>query len=209
MSRDRARTEEKIINAVGDILAEPGGSRRVGVNAIAERAGVDKVLIYRYFGGVDGLLAAFAEKSGLWPTVEDTTRERTVPDNDLAQALAALVQGYLAALRRRPATLETIAWDMGEKNALSASLDAFREQWRRDATMRVFRHHKVPARVDIEAVMAVLAAAADHLATRGRLGGNFYGVALDDDVGRKRVDEAITAILKGVLNYAHVGKDES
>lgn len=208
MSRDRARTEEKILKAVGDILAEPGGSRRIGVNAIAERAGVDKVLIYRYFGGGDGLLAAFAEKSDLWPTVEDAARERAIPEGDLASALTALVQGYLAALRRRPAALETIAWDVGEKTALSAGLDTFREQWRRDATTRVFRHHKVPARVDIEAVMAVLAAAADHLAARGRLGGGFYGVALDDDVGRKRIDEAIAVILKGVLNYAHVGKAE-
>ena len=209
MARNRASTEEKILSAVGEILAEPGGSRRIGVNAIAERAGVDKVLIYRYFGGTEGLLAAFAEKSGLWPTVEDAARERAIPEGDLAQALAALVQGYLAALRRRPATLEAIAWDLGEKNAISPSFDAFREQWRRDATARVFRHHKVPARVDIEAVLAVLAAAADHLAARGRRGGDFYGVALDDDVGRKRIDEAITAILKGVLNYAHAGKDEA
>ena len=207
MARDRALTEEKILAAVGAILAEPGGSRRIGVNAIADRAGVDKVLIYRYFGGLEGLLAAFAEKTDLWPTVEEVARAWAIPETDLAPALATLVRGYLASLRRRPLALEAIAWEMSEKNALSARLDLLREQWRRDATTRVFRQHKVPARVDIEAVMAVLAAAADHLAVRGRQGGNYYGVALDDPVGQKRLDDAIAAILEGVLNYARAGKD--
>lgn len=54
MARDRVRTEERILAAVGAILAEAGGSRRIGVNAVAARAGVDKVLIYRYFGGLEG-----------------------------------------------------------------------------------------------------------------------------------------------------------
>lgn len=209
MTRDRVLTEEKILAAAGAILAEAGGSRRIGVNAIADRAGVDKVLIYRYFGGLEGLLAAFAEKTDLWPTVEEVARERAIPDADLAPALAALVQGYLASLRRRPVTLEAIAWEMSEKNALSARIDRMREQWRRDATTRVFHRHKVPAKVDIEAVMAVLAAAADHLAACGRQGGSFYGVALDDPVGQKRLDDALAAILEGVLNYARAGKEST
>jgi AcrR family transcriptional regulator len=202
MARDRARTEQKILAAVGAILAEPGGSRRLGVNAIAERSGVDKVLIYRYFGGLDGLLAAFADKADLWPGSEETVSSE--PSAELATALAALVQGYIAALRRRPATLEAIAWEMSERTALSGRLESLRAQWRRDATARVFRDHKVPAKVDIEAVMAVLAAAADHLAARGRLGGDFYGVALDDPAGQRRLDAAFAAILEGVLNYARV-----
>ncbi len=207
MARDRARTEEKILAAVGAILAEPGGSRRLGVNAIAERAGVDKVLIYRYFGGLDGLLAAFAEKTDLWPTAEETMPGAAVADTgvaDLAPMLAALIQSYIAALRRRPATLEAIAWEMSERTALSERLDRARAEWRRDVTRRMFRERKVPAKVDIEAVMAVLAAAADHLAARGRLGGDFYGVALGDPAGERRLDDAFAAILEGVLNYARV-----
>lgn len=205
MARDRARTEERIIAAVGAILAEPGGSRRLGINAIAARSGVDKVLIYRYFGGLDGLLAAFAAKADLWPTVAEAAPEAALED-ELATALAALIRGYVAALRRRPATLEAIAWDMSEKNALGRRLDALRAQWRRDVTARVFRRHKVPAKVDIEAVMAVLAAAADHLAARGRQGGEFYGVAPGDADGQRRLDAAFAAILEGVLNYARAGE---
>lgn len=203
MARDRARTEEKILAAVGAILAEPGGSRRLGVNAIAARSGVDKVLIYRYFGGLDGLLAAFADKSDLWPKADEAMPPESAAD--LSASLAALIRNYIAALRRRPATLEALAWEMSERTALSERLERVRAQWRRDVTARAFRDHKVPAKVDIEAVMAVLAAAADHLAARERLGGDFYGVALDDPAGRQRLDDAFAAILEGVLNFARAG----
>ena len=53
--RDRAATEERILTAVGEVLARDGFAA-IGVNAIAKQAGVDKVLIYRYFGGLPELL---------------------------------------------------------------------------------------------------------------------------------------------------------
>jgi AcrR family transcriptional regulator len=53
--RDRAATEERILTAVGEVLARDGFAA-IGVNAIARQAGVDKVLIYRYFGGLPELL---------------------------------------------------------------------------------------------------------------------------------------------------------
>lgn len=56
--RDRAATEERILAAVGQVLARDGFAAG-GVNAVAREAGVDKVLICRYFGGLPGLLRAW------------------------------------------------------------------------------------------------------------------------------------------------------
>jgi len=60
MARDRQATEKKILRAVGRILAEKG-FQNFGINAVARQARVDKVLIYRYFGGMPELLRAYAE----------------------------------------------------------------------------------------------------------------------------------------------------
>lgn len=61
-TRDKETTKLRLIGAVGSLLAREGfGS--LGVNALATEAGVDKVLIYRYFGGMDNLLAAFGRSS--------------------------------------------------------------------------------------------------------------------------------------------------
>ena len=66
MPRSRINTQRKILQAVEDLLLGPGFTE-LGINAIARVAGCDKVLIYRYFGGFDGLLQSFAESQNSVP----------------------------------------------------------------------------------------------------------------------------------------------
>lgn len=205
MARNRKETEARIRAAVGQILAEPGGFRILGVNAIAERAGVDKVLIYRYFGTLPELVRAWAEHADLWPTFAEVAGEGGA-DDDLAGALAVLLRGYLAALRNRPATQGAFAWEACEAGPLAPKLEALRDAWGREVTERVFRRHKVPAKVDIQAVMAILAAAADHFALLARHVARYNGIDLQTAEGRARIDEAYAAILTGVIGYARDGK---
>jgi len=56
--KDRELTERKILDAVGSIIASDG-FESVGINVVAQRAGVSKMLIYRYFGGLNGLLSKY------------------------------------------------------------------------------------------------------------------------------------------------------
>ena len=55
---------------MGEVLARDGFGA-IGVNAIARQAGVDKVLIYRYFGGLPELLRAWGASGRFWPRVAD------------------------------------------------------------------------------------------------------------------------------------------
>ena len=63
--KDRELTEKIILEAVGSII-ENDGFEKLGVNAIAQRAGVSKVLIYRYFGGIDELIAQYLLRKDYW-----------------------------------------------------------------------------------------------------------------------------------------------
>jgi AcrR family transcriptional regulator len=74
VERDRNATEARLIGAVEDLIVQQGFGA-IGINAVARQAGADKVLIYRYFGGLSGLLAAYAEEGDFWWTVEDLLRE--------------------------------------------------------------------------------------------------------------------------------------
>ena len=56
-TRNRAETEERLVVAAAELLAEIG-PRTVSVRAIAERAGVNHGLVHHYFGGKDALLRA-------------------------------------------------------------------------------------------------------------------------------------------------------
>ena len=60
---------------MGRLLARKG-SRSLGINAIAREAQVDKVLIYRYFGGLNQLYEAFAREGRTFPSLEEMTEGR-------------------------------------------------------------------------------------------------------------------------------------
>jgi len=65
IERDRDMTEEKLIHAVGELIVEEG-FESLGVRKVADKAGVNKTLIYRYFDSLDGLIYAYMKKHDFW-----------------------------------------------------------------------------------------------------------------------------------------------
>ena len=76
IKKGRLQTEQKILQALEHLLLEQGFPA-VGINSVARQAGCDKVLIYRYFDGLDGLLLAFAETNDLWWNIDEIITEST------------------------------------------------------------------------------------------------------------------------------------
>ncbi|MFC4353024.1 TetR/AcrR family transcriptional regulator [Fodinicurvata halophila] len=186
--RDRDTTETSLIQAVEAVILDEGFAG-VGINALARRAGVDKVLIYRYFGGLSGLLTAYAEAGDFWWRVDDLLAE-PLPDPDssdaLAQTLARVFERHVAFLRRHPVTLEVIAWEMSARNELTAALESVREQ-RSLAVMRCLAERFGVAESEFLAQVAplltLLGAAANYLAARGRHLSVFNGLDLQSEAG--------------------------
>ena len=58
----------------------------------------------------------------------------TLRATPLATRTAAIVVNLLDALRRRPQTIEILAWEVVERNALTDTLAAIRERWSREVT---------------------------------------------------------------------------
>jgi AcrR family transcriptional regulator len=126
-SRDRFRTETRIIKAVGKVLASDGFNG-LRINKVAREAGVDKVLIYRYFGGLDELIAAYAKELDFWPTADevagyDDAHIRGLP---LPDRCATLICNLLRSIYRRPLTRDIIAWRLTQENELTRHLDQHR-----------------------------------------------------------------------------------
>lgn len=62
MPRDRQQREKQLIDAVGEIVASEGFDQ-LGINKVAQKANVNKILIYRYFGGLEGLIEAYIQQN--------------------------------------------------------------------------------------------------------------------------------------------------
>ena len=98
-ARDRPRTEALIRAAARDVLAETG-FQGFGVNAVARRAGCDKQLIYRYFGGLEGLVDAIGADLATW--LEDSLAAAPTPaPASYAQLSERLILGFLDAFRAK------------------------------------------------------------------------------------------------------------
>ena len=186
-ARDRQATEERILAAVGTVLARDGFAA-IGVNAIAREAGVDKVLIYRYFGGLPELLRAWGESGRFWPRVADLLG----PDPEAFLALppaerwARFFEHFIDALRERPLTIEVLAAEIDDRNELTALLEAEREQWGEEAA-RVLGGAEFAARPHLQGVTLMLVAGVQYLLVRSRRIRIFGGIELKSDAGWARL----------------------
>jgi AcrR family transcriptional regulator len=103
----KARTMQALLHALQDELLESG---RLTVEAIAQRASVNKALLYRYFGGLDGLVIAFASSEEFMPSAATVLKQ--CGDGWLKlkprERLLRCVQVYIHLLAARPATIQLL-----------------------------------------------------------------------------------------------------
>lgn len=69
MPRNRQKTASRIQQAAVRLLQREGFAGW-GINAVAREADVDKVLIYRYFESLEGLLLEIIKETRFWPDPE-------------------------------------------------------------------------------------------------------------------------------------------
>lgn len=187
--RDRARTRRRIIEAVGRLLARQG-FQGVGVNAIARESGCDKVLIYRYFGGVQELLRAYAAEGDFWPTVQHLIGDAP-PATPNAELARRALGGLLRWLRRHPLTQEILRWELLERNELTECLTRYREEFGRQL-MEAFAPE--PG-LDLEAVGSLLAAGITYLVLRSKPADVYNGLRLDSEQDWARVEAALESLI--------------
>lgn len=194
----RAQTERRLVEAVGAVLAE-AGFQGLGVNAVAAQAGVDKVLIYRYFGDWPGLLHAYGESAEFWPTLDEVLgpHREALTEPTLQRVAARVFSAYARALRARPLTVELLAWECSAQNELTSSLAAAREQF----TRRLFAELAgagIPMTRSRIAAAALLGAAINYLVIRGRTTPVFGGVSIATDAGWAELEAAMGAMFAGL-----------
>ena len=194
--RDRAATSARILDAGGQVLARDGFGA-VGVNAIARQAGVDKVLIYRYFGGLPELLRAWGASGQFWPRVADLLG----PDPQALLALPAaeryarFFEHFIDELRCRPLTLEILVAELSERNELTAILEAEREAWGEQAA-QVLGGAEFAARPHMQGLTLLLVAGVQYLLLRSRRIRLFGGVDLHSDAGWLQLKQAIRSLAR-------------
>jgi len=197
--RDRARTEAGIIAAARAVLAE-SGFQGFGVNAVARRAGCDKQLIYRYFGGLDGLVDAIGADLANW--LGDRLVHDAQPVTSYAMLARRLILGFLDVLREDLLVQKICAWEVSEPSPLVARL----VQARGAAIGHWFARERgdlvPPPGLDGPALNTLLIAAVQLLVLSGSTTGAFAGVPLKTDADWDRIRASLDVMITALYGPA-------
>jgi AcrR family transcriptional regulator len=179
----RAATEDALLDAFERVLARDG-IRNLTVNAVVEEAGVGKPLLYRYFGGLDGLVAAWGQRRQFWPppvAPDAKLRARETPQAFRRRVHDELLQ-TAEYLRSHPVTLEFLAEELSARTDISPPFARVRRD-RGRALMKTMLSDERYARRDMRRLIIVLYAAVAYLAMRSRRSPAFMGMRLDTEEG--------------------------
>jgi AcrR family transcriptional regulator len=204
VTRDRFATRAAILDSAASIITS-SGVPSLGVNALADAAGCDKVLIYRYFGGLDGVLAALGAERALWPSVQIEADA----GESLADAMRTVILEEWAALASNALSLGCAAAEGMAGGPLALAVREQRADHHARTLAALQGAHRVPQYTDLPAMLELLSAALTMLALRSAYNSAAAepasAGALDPSTpaGWRRIEKMVATITRALLEAPH------
>lgn len=188
-------TREKILDAFCSILVNQGLAHAT-VTSIAEKAGVSKVLIYKYFGGLEGLVKCYIQRGGLFPKL--TNFEQILLNETSLENLQ-----YIWYLKFKQISInykESNEYKaLIEEGLLSNSKVASNITTLIDDEINTFFKQLSPIEgIDMEAISALLISGLSYLCTFEKKNRLFLGDTFPSDQSWNRIDSAIKTIFSSL-----------
>ncbi|GAB4042042.1 TetR/AcrR family transcriptional regulator [Spirosoma jeollabukense] len=197
--RNRVATTQRIVDALEQVLTEHG-LEGVAIGAIAEKAQVSKVLIYRYFGGLEGLLEYYVRMGRIVPHYTPAWLEQIQPfqPGELASVWSNQSLQLFRQLRASRASRELLKATVQEKDSLndvvSSSLDT--------ELIRLVNQLAFVEGGDHQATSAVILGALSFLTIQAQNDRPMIGLDLRSEEGWKRIEEVVKGFYKVMAQVA-------
>ena len=197
--RNRAKTTQRIIDAFEEVLAERG-LQAVGVNRVAERAGVSKVLIYRYFGGLEGLISYYIKMGRLYPNFAEPVLEqlRPVNEEELSRIWHRQLTQLFRQFRNNKASRELLKANTIENDSVADVASKAQDE----EITRLIGQFSFVNNVDNIAISAVTVGAMSYLTLLADNDRTMAGIDLRSEEGWKRIEAAIKLIYTALSKQA-------
>lgn len=189
MERDRDMTEEKLINAIGELIVGEG-FESLGVRKVADQAGVNKTLIYRYFESLDGLIYAYMKKHDFWL---NTPLER--PDvSDIKGYLKTFYRREIAECRDNIALKRLKRWELSSDKDFVVEIRAQREKNGVQFMEMISGFAKVD-KEQLQAISALMDAGIAYLAMFAENCKMYNDIDIQSDKGWEQIAKGIDALV--------------
>lgn len=187
--KNREQTEEKILEAVGSII-ENQGFEKVGINAIATEAGVSKMLIYRYFGGVEELIAQYLIQKDYWVN----TDAAIINPEAVGDSIKSMFRRQVEQLRNDITLRRLYRWELSTNNQNIRQLRNRREENGCRLIKMVSALTGCPD-AQVAALASILSASISYLALLEDQCQSYNGICLQTDEGWNQLMEGIEMII--------------
>lgn len=199
--RNKERTRQKLIKAVGKIFEKEGYT---GLNTvkIAATAKVDRKLIYKYFGSLKKLIACYFQQNDFWsPSYNNYISKLLSNQHELTQKdIMTILDDHFDNMMSNKTFRHCIQWEISKKSKLTRKVADEREEVGRQLfklTDDRFRGSKV----DLRAILALQIAGIYYLSLHAKINGStFCGVDINIPEGRQRIEEALKQVVEDAFD---------
>lgn len=193
IERDRETTERRLLDTIGQMITE-SGFEKIGINAVASQSGVSKILIYRYFGSVEGLMAAYIRQHDFWINFPQELPDR----NQLPAFLKNMFKEQIEQLRSNPTLKRLYRWELSSDNAIVMTL---KEQREKAGMQRLTKISELTgySLEELAPLATILTASITYLVMLEEFCPVYNGIPLNKDAGWKQIIEGINTLIDKLL----------
>ncbi|MDR6922291.1 MULTISPECIES: TetR/AcrR family transcriptional regulator [Chryseobacterium] len=192
--RDKEKTKQKLLAAVGKILRVKGYSG-LKVSKIAAVAGFDKKLIYEYFGSTDKLIDEYIRSQDYWSKVNPENVDVDLSDGGKELTKKAVLAQF-ESLKKNKELQKIILWELSESKPILRKLVEQREEAGEILFENIIDPYFGDKALRTRAIMALLVSGAYYLNLyTGYNASKFCGIDLKSEEGRKAIEEAIVEVI--------------
>ncbi len=187
--KSREQTESKILEAVASIV-ESDGFEKLGINTIALKANVSKMLIYRYFGGLEELVARFIMQKDYWANTDTLI----LNPHSVGDSIKSMFRNQIEQLRNDVTLRRLCRWELSCHNA---SIDQLRDKREENGCNLI----KVVSRLtgcsnsEVASLASILSASISYLTLIEDQCPTYNGIALQTDKGWEQIAQGVDMIV--------------
>lgn len=191
--RDKERTKAKLLKTVGKIIMKHG-FHQLTVSRIAAEAGVDRKLIYEYFGSVDNLINAYLRARDFGSKMQKLDlADATDHGKEISKEL---IKNMFAVLTADKELQKIIVWEVSAYHKILRELADRREELGEEMMQHIMKPHFKENLDKYRAVLAILISSTYYLNLhRDSNGSLFCGLDIRTDKDKNMLEEVVNDII--------------
>lgn len=196
MNKNSTHTKEKLINAIQEILLDEG-YKGLGVNKLAKKAGVDKRLIYRYFGSYNNLLEEFILRKDYWINIVDNIDHVLTKSKSLSlqEIIVFFLEKQMNVFYHDKVLQQLTLWNLNEPNhPVFLKINEIREK-NNSHVLKKMSDRFLGSNINFRSIIAILVGGICYISLSAQSQNvTFCEIDLNDELGQVEIRKAIKLI---------------